>query len=209
VLFGSKPLSSIKIKLEGSKLTSIWTDANGYYTFSDLRAGGSFTVNPVASMNFRPSSRIFDDLRRDESADFFAQNDATPTPTPTPSPTPTPTPTPSPKPECSETDQSRALNTLRGFEPSWRRQIQDERARIIKENVPNNIDNAEASLGPVEFQYSFPKPCSWAVVTVTYMWRVSWPAVPGAPAKSKTVLMQRKYGCGKTFGMWGCTLVFR
>jgi hypothetical protein len=197
----TKPLSGVKIKLEGSKLTLIWTDANGYYAFSDLRAGGDYIISPMAPMNFKPSSRTFNDLRRDESADFFGKNDATLTPTPTP--------TPAPKQECSEADQISALKSLRSLEPGWRRQIQGEQAKIIKENVPNNIENAEASLEKIEFQYSFPKPCAEAVVTVIYTWRVSWPANPVSPGKSKNVPKERRFICRKLWGMWGCTLALR
>ena len=203
---GTKLLSSVKIKLEGSKLTSIWTDANGYYSFSDLRAGGSYTIAPVAAGKFKPSSRTFNDLRRDESADFYGQNDAT---TPTSTLTPTSTSPSTSKQECSETDQISASRTVKSFEPGWYRAIQGEQARIIRENVPNNIEHAEASLEQIQFQYLFTKPCAMAVVTVTYTWRVSWPAVPGSPAKSKNVPRERRYICVKGFGMWGCTMASR
>jgi len=196
VRFESTPLNGVKIKLEGSKLTSTTTNANGYYTFSDLRAGGSYTISPIAPMNFKPSNRSFNDLRRDESADFFGESDATPTPTPTPTSTP--------KQECSDADQISALNTLKSFVPGWRRQIQGEQAKVRAENVPNNIENAEASLGEIEFQYSFTKPCRAAVVTASYAWRVYWPPNPVSPGKSKSVPRKRKIICGKLLGVWGC-----
>jgi hypothetical protein len=187
----TKPLSNVKINLEGSKLTSVWTDANGNYTFSDLQAGGTYIITPIVSRSFKPSSRTFNDLRRNESADFFGQDDATPTPTPTPTP----------KHECSETDQ---IKTLRSFEPSWRRQIQGEQTKIMAENVPKNIEKAEASLGHIEFQYSFPQPCKAAVVMATYEWRISWPANPVSPGKSKSVRKEKSFFCGKLLGFWGC-----
>jgi hypothetical protein len=202
----TKPLSGVKIRLEGSKLTSIWTDANGYYTFSDLRAGGSYTIAPVAAMNFKPSSRSFNDLRRDESADFFTQSDAV---TPTSTLTPTVTTTSTSNQECSATDQLSASRTVKSFEPGWRQQIQREQARIIRENVPNNIEHAEASVEKIDFQYLFTKPCAMAVVTVTYTWRVSWPANPVSPGKNKNIPRERRYICGKGFGMWACTLALR
>jgi hypothetical protein len=201
----SQPLSGVKITLEGSKLTSATTDGGGYYAFSDLRAGGTYIITPRASVNFKPSRRSLNNLQRDESADFFGEREATPTPTPTPTPTLTATPTPTPKQECSEADQFNTLQTLRNFEPRWRSQIQGERAKIIAESVPNNFEYAEAQavLGEIEFQYSFPKPCKAAVVTARYTWQVSY-LVPGVPRKSKSVPRQRTISCGKLFGMWGC-----
>ena len=190
----SKPLSNVKINLEGSKLASVWTDANGYYTFSDLPVGGSYTITPLAPMSFKPSSRVFNNLRSDESADFFIQNDATPTPTPTPTPTTTPTP------ECSEADQISALKSL---EPGWRGQLQREQARIIKENAPD-IEKAEAGLERIDFQYSFPKPCATAMVTVIYTWRVSWPATPVSLGKSKNVTKETRFICRKLPDGWSC-----
>ncbi|HET6975409.1 MAG TPA: hypothetical protein VFI24_03740 [Pyrinomonadaceae bacterium] len=207
----TKPLSGVKINLEGLKLTSIWTDANGYYAFTDLPAGGSYTITPMGPMNFKPSRRTFDDLRNDQSADFFVPNEATPTPTPTPTMTqsPTPTPTPTPKPECSEADQVNALRGLKSLEPSWRRKIQGEQAQIIRENVPNNIQNAEARLEGIDFQYSFTKPCAVAVLTIRYTWLVSWPANPLSQGKNKNVPKERKYLCGGRLGMWSCPLELR
>ncbi len=68
------PLAGAKINLEGSKLTSTLTDANGYYTFSDLREGGSYSVIPKGHLSFSPASRSFNNLRRNESADFSAKD---------------------------------------------------------------------------------------------------------------------------------------
>jgi hypothetical protein len=69
----TQPLSGVKIRLEGSKLTSTTTDPGGNYTFSDLRAGGSYKIIPEAKMNFTPPNRSFNNLTRDGSADFFVQ----------------------------------------------------------------------------------------------------------------------------------------
>lgn len=68
-MVGSQPLAGIKITIAGSKLTST-TNANGNYNFSDLRAGGSYTITPSGEMNFTPPNRSFDNLRQDETADF-------------------------------------------------------------------------------------------------------------------------------------------
>jgi hypothetical protein len=188
-----KPFGGLKVSIEGSTLTSTTTDAGGNYSFGDLRAGGSYIITPRGQTSFKPANRSFDNLRRDEPADFFRQSDATPTPTPTPTP----------KQECSEADSISALNTLRSFAPRWQRQIQGERAKIIAENVPNNIENAEASVGEIEFQYSFPKPCKAALVRATYVWQVHYSS-PITPGKTKSVSRQRLIGCGKFLGAWVC-----
>ena len=67
---GNQNLRDVKISLEGSKLTSTTTDANGYYSFSDLRADGTYTITPRGAMPFDPPRRTFNNLRHDESADF-------------------------------------------------------------------------------------------------------------------------------------------
>jgi hypothetical protein len=182
-------------------LTSMTTDANGYYAFSELREGGIYTVTPKGQLKFTPPRRSFGDLRRNESADFF-QSDATPPPTPTPTPTPTPPPTE--KQECSQEDQRRALNTLRNFEPSWRRKIEGERARIIAENVAEGRGHTEATLGKIEFQYSFIEPCRAAVVTARYAWQVYVPGNATSPGKTNNVSKERRFACGMLLGIWGC-----
>lgn len=68
------PLGGVKISLEGSKLTSTLTDANGYYSFSDLREGGSYSVIPKGQLGFNPASRSVNNLRQNESADFSAMD---------------------------------------------------------------------------------------------------------------------------------------
>lgn len=70
---GNQSLRDIKISLEGSKLTSTTTDANGYYSFSDLRADGSYTITPRGAMPFDPPRRSFPNLQHDESADFVVK----------------------------------------------------------------------------------------------------------------------------------------
>jgi hypothetical protein len=208
------PRGGVKISLEGSKLTSTTTDASGYYTFSELRAGGSYTVAPRGQAKFEPSRRSFNNLRRDEGADFY-QNDATPTPTPTPTPklvlattpTPTPTPTPPTKPECTDAEQNAVVQTIRSFEPRWRREIEGERSRIIAQNAPEaapgHPPGAEATLSQIEFQYAFPQRCKSAVVTASYVWRINYFSA-AAPAKSKNVARRRIIGCRKFFGAWVC-----
>jgi hypothetical protein len=181
------PLVGITIRLDGTKTDSTATNASGNYTFSNLPAGGNYNITTRAEMKFKPANHSFDNLRHDESADFLGQNDPPPPPPPNP---------------CSEADQNRALNTLRSFEPRWRQQIEGERARIIKENVPGDIQaaHAEASLGEIDFQYAFPKPCKAAVVTARYVWQIVSPLASGR----KSVSRQRIIGCGKFLGGWVC-----
>jgi hypothetical protein len=67
----SQPLGGVKIMLDGAKTSSTTTDANGNYTFSDLVAGGSYSLTPArAKVNFTPSNRSFNNLRKDGTADF-------------------------------------------------------------------------------------------------------------------------------------------
>ncbi len=64
-------LSGVKINIEGTKLTSTTTDANGRYSFTGLTAGGSYTITPInLKTNFSPSSRFLANLSKDEAADF-------------------------------------------------------------------------------------------------------------------------------------------
>lgn len=76
-----QPVGGAKVRLEGSKATSTTTDGSGYYAFSDLRSGGSYTITPVREkMNFTPLNRSFDNLTQDGSADFTGLNDSPPPP---------------------------------------------------------------------------------------------------------------------------------
>ena len=104
VTSATQPLAGVKVKLEGSKLTSVTTDIDGNYTFADLRAGGSYTITPQAFTSFKPPSRFFDNLRRNEVADFLGST---------------------PPPECSETEKERILSSLIArFGELWRRNIE-------------------------------------------------------------------------------------
>jgi hypothetical protein len=116
---------------------------------------------------------------------------------------PTPSPTATPKPECSDADQDRAEQKVKSFESGWRREIESERAKILAQNVPDGVENSEARLGQIEFQYAFPKRCKAAVVTASYAWQINY-SIPGTPSKSKTVARRRTIGCGKVLGMWVC-----
>ena len=200
------PLRHIKVSLEGSMATSATTDTNGYYAFGNLRAGGSYTITP-RELRLTPPHRFFDNLRRDESGDFF-QSDATPTPTPTPTPSPTPrvtetwTPSPSPeiketKPECSEADKDR------------------ERQRILQTLGSSLRRNIE---GEIQVEISLVGGCKNAVVRVRF-WETrnnpnsnqGDPRVTGARENSNRkqgstrVQREKRFACSKKFlGQWVC-----
>lgn len=178
------PLAGITVRLEGTKTDSTATNASGNYTFSSLPAGGNYNITTRAEMKFKPANHSFDNLRHDESADFVAQGD--------------------PPNPCSEADQNSALNKLRSLEPNWRRQIQGEEARVIRENRPKDIEYfAEASLGEIDFRYAFPKPCKAAIVTARYTWQILYSSHI-APSETRRVPRQRIIGCGKFLGAWVC-----
>jgi hypothetical protein len=190
VLSLAGPRGGVSVSIEGSRLTSTTTDNNGYYSFGELRAGGDYTVTPRGQSKFAPPRGSFNDLQRDVSVDFV-QIDATPSP--------------SPSPTCTEEDQGGALNTVQSFEPSWRRKIEGERAKIIGESVPDAAVEQEASLGRIEFQYRFIEPCRAADVLATYEWVVSYYSPVGGPHRiNKTVPRRRRFACGKFLGAWVC-----
>lgn len=195
VLSLAGPRGGVTVSLEGSKLTSMTTDNNGYYSFGELRAGGDYTVTPRGQLRFAPPHRSFNNLQRDASGDFVI-SDATPPPPPSPSP--------SPKLTCTQEDQGRDLNTIRSFEPGLRRRIEGERAKIIAANVPDATVEPDARLERIEFQYSFLQPCRAADVLATYEWLVSYAPIGVARRVNKTVPRQRRFVCGKFLGAWVC-----
>lgn len=190
VTSASGPISGVKMRLEGQKLTSTTTDANGYYTFSRLIAGGSYTVIPVGQTSFSPANRSINDLRRDESADFFglvkSKEEEKPTPTPAP--------------ECSDSDKERiAADLIARNKAQWRRDIEQERPRIIASTF--DVKNATATLGPIDFQPTLTK-CSTVVVIARYAWQVTADLQQGV--KTVTVPKAKRFMCGKRWGTWFC-----
>ena len=66
-------LGGVTVNLSGTVTVSTVTDANGNYQFSNLPAGGNYTVTPVLSNHvFTPSSRTFNNLNTNQVADFTA-----------------------------------------------------------------------------------------------------------------------------------------
>jgi hypothetical protein len=147
----------------------------------------------------------------------------TPTPTPTPRPTPSHTPTPTPKPspspnlipllapqptpasapKCSDADKSREREAIiKRFGDRWRRNIEGERSNVINRNAQTGVDNAEASLGPIEYQITFIDTCVLGFVRVRYVWQ-SRTNVNGT-IKVATVAKEKRFNCVKIGGSWLC-----
>jgi subtilisin family serine protease len=59
------------VNLSGSRSEQVRPDGNGNFSFTDLNAGGSYTVTASSpTSTFTPVSRTFDDLRTNQTADF-------------------------------------------------------------------------------------------------------------------------------------------
>ncbi|MBV8857913.1 MAG: VCBS repeat-containing protein [Acidobacteria bacterium] len=68
---GGAGLAGVTVTLGGSQSASRQTDADGYYIFEDLTAGGNYTVMPSKeNISFEPPSRAFNNLGADQFADF-------------------------------------------------------------------------------------------------------------------------------------------
>jgi hypothetical protein len=182
VMDESQPLAGVKVRLEGSKLTSTTTDANGNYTFSDLRAGGNYTITAVKEkMNFTPPGRFFKNLSQDGSASFSRVG----------------------KEGCADADKSREKLTIsERFSAGWRRKIEAERTKIIAENSRAAVVT-EATLGAIEYQSAFPKGCQATVVTLSYTWQIKTGSAV-APPKVLRVPKEKIFGCIKVLGSWVC-----
>jgi len=179
VMSATQPLAGVKVRLEGLKLTSVTTDVDGNYTFADLSAGGSYTITPQASTSFKPASRSFDNLRRNEVANFLGST---------------------PPRECSETEKERIGSSLIArFAELWQRNIERERSRIISEAV--DVKNAVATLERIEFQPTVTT-CSAALVTARYSWQVKADLPQGL--KVVNVPKVKRFSCTNLLGGWRC-----
>jgi hypothetical protein len=170
---------------------------------------------PVADVTATPRETATPGPASPETPTPKATATATPTPTPMDSPTPKPsqtaTPTPTPKSECSEADQSRETQALiKRFEAGWQRNIQGERASLLKTYAPDG-KNAEAILGPVSYQGATIKACASVVITARYAWTVKTITGVNGPrgaadVKEKTVTVpkNKRFVCGKLADMWFC-----
>lgn len=173
------PMRRVKISLEGSKATWAETDDNGYYSFNDLRAGGSYTVIPRLARIQPPTSRDFDNLRRDESADFH-QSDATP-------------------PPCS---QSNEITALKSHEAEWQAQIEPEWDSIKNQYLPKDAKNLQVGLSKIDFQYAFPKPCQTAFIVASYSWHANF--LLRGLSTGLGITRTRHFNCRKLSGAWSC-----
>ncbi len=64
-------MSGVAVALSGTQTAATTTDANGDYSFTNLPAGGNYTVTPArAGYSFNPASRVFNELAADQSAPF-------------------------------------------------------------------------------------------------------------------------------------------
>jgi hypothetical protein len=145
-----KPLSGINITLDGAKTDSTTTDANGYYTFRDLPAGGSYTVTPRAKMKLTPPSHAIKNLTRDQSADFsgFVEQ------------------------ECTDADENHEEKIIIDhFGAGWRRQVERDPPKIKADALRGQ---EKATLGAFEYQSTF-KGCKAAFITARYVWEVTGP----------------------------------
>jgi hypothetical protein len=193
VISASRPLGGVKVTLEGLNPTSTTTDANGYYTFSELRAGGEYTITPRAQTSFNPSNKSFNDLRRDESADFVAIVKVTDVKV---------TEEKHPPAGCSASERKRlGASLIARFAPQWRRNIEQERSRITARTFGVDVQNAVATLGPIKFQPAFTM-CSAGVITARYAWQVKADLPQGL--KTVTVPGMKTFACGKVRGVWIC-----
>ncbi len=70
---GGNPLAGVAVSLSGSSSGMVTTDSSGNYSFSNLTAGGTYTVTPaLTNYSFSPASRFFTGAVSDQTANFTA-----------------------------------------------------------------------------------------------------------------------------------------
>lgn len=194
VTVGGQPIAGVKVRLEGSKLTTATTDGSGYYAFNDLRAGGSYSVTPLRDKtNFKPFNRSFDNLMQDGSADFNGDGEREREPERDTKP----------ESKCTEADQDRERKIIiDSYSAVWRASVERDRQKIIRENSRDG-EEAEATLVPREALFVFVKECKGATVIYKYVWQIR-AGTPAAP-RNLNVSKQRISACGKMLGRWFCS----
>ncbi|HEX8247520.1 MAG TPA: FG-GAP-like repeat-containing protein [Pyrinomonadaceae bacterium] len=71
VTYNNLPVSGATVTLSGATNATTTTDAGGFYQFSGLAAGGSYTVSPSFPRHyFTPANRTFNNLSSNQTADF-------------------------------------------------------------------------------------------------------------------------------------------
>jgi hypothetical protein len=73
VTLGAAGLPGVTVTLSGTQSAATTTDANGDYAFTNLPAGGDYTVTPAKThYNFAPASRTYTNLGANQTGDFAA-----------------------------------------------------------------------------------------------------------------------------------------
>ena len=200
VTVAGQPIAGVKIRIEGWKATSTTTDANGYYAFSNLRAGGSYTVIPPRDKtDLKPLNRSFDNLTQNGSADFNGTREREPDPS-----KPTEEEKEKEKEKCTRDDLDRDRKIIvEMYSARWRESVERERSKLIAENAREGL-RAEATLIPQEPQVLFVKPCKFATVIYKYIWKIKV-FDAATPVRDLNVPRQRIIGCGKMLGRWSCS----
>lgn len=197
VTVAGQPVAGVKVRLEGSKATTATTDGSGYYAFSDLRAGGSYSVTPLRDKtNFKPFNRSFDNLTQDGWADFNGDGERVREPERERDS--------QPESKCTRDDiDSDRKIIIDMYSAAWRASVERERRKVIAENARDGL-TAEATLVPQESQVMFVKECKAATVTYKYIWKIKV-FDAATPVRDLNVSKQRTIICGKMLGRWFCS----
>ena len=166
------------------------------------------TASPVAAKIIKPTPTPTPAPRPSPSPALKS------TPTPSPSPRPTPSTSPqltiAPAPKCNDADKSREREAIiKRFGDRWRRSIEGERGKVIARNAPagadnalTGVNNAGASLGPIEYQVTFIGSCLSGFVRARYVWQLRTNV--NGTIKVVTVEREKRYACAKIGGAWFC-----
>jgi hypothetical protein len=200
VTVAGQPVAGVKVRLEGSKLTTATTDGSGYYAFNDLRAGGDYSVTPIRDKtNFKPFNRSFDNLTQNGSADFSGDGE------PERETERERERDKQPESKCTEADEDRERKIIIAtYSAAWRASVERERQKVIRENTREG-EEAEATLVPREVQIVFVKECKAATAFYKYVWQIKIAANAVRLPKEINVSKQRASGCGKMLGRWFCS----
>lgn len=104
---------------------------------------------------------------------------------------------------CSAADERRDEQAIRNYSSAWKKTIKGQREKIIAQYLPAGAREKDASLGNLELEINFVAPCSTAVVTASYAWKLSYSPSPDTRA-SKNVSVRMTIPCRKVFGKWVC-----
>ena len=168
-------LGGVNITLCGGKSESTTTAPDGTYIFSGVPAGGSYTITPDPKVKFPTPSRIVKNLTKDESVNFSRDT---------------------PPRECTDADQDRERQAIiNKFGARWQQQIKSNPPKV---NTNGSGVRETPTLGPIEYQSTFLRNCTAAVVTARYVWEVT------GPAGSERVPKEKRFTCVNLGGTWIC-----